>query len=253
MNPKARTNRSWQAMRNNAQGHFFEGYINAACGYYRDKGVAIVEKIPEPFKTTSTGRDGTFTGRFTANAQPDFMGTLRGGRAVCFEAKYTSTEKILQSVITKTQWDSLERHWAAGAKAGVCVGIGDIFGFVPWGVWRNMKNLYGRKYMTAEDLEAYRVKFNGCCLFLDYVNNMARAEVQKQVERQENEIKLETILGKELADHILEIIMEQDEDKQDAFLETTIEAAMAGADYSRCQTMDDVADVYARWLIGRYC
>ena len=59
MNPKARTNRSWQAMRNNAQGHFFEGYINAACGYYRDKGVAIVEKIPEPFKTTSTGRDGT--------------------------------------------------------------------------------------------------------------------------------------------------------------------------------------------------
>ena len=72
------------------------------------------------------------------------------------------------------------------------------------------------------------MKFNGRCLFLDYVNNMARAEVQKQVERQENEIKLETILGKELADHILEIIMEQDEDKQDAFLETTIEAAMAG-------------------------
>ena len=113
-------------MRNNAQGHFFEGYINAACGYYRDKGVAIVEKIPEPFKTTSTGRDGTFTGAFYSKRPAGLHGDPAGGWAVCFEAKYTSTEKILQSVITKTQWDSLERHWAAGAKAGVCVGIGDV-------------------------------------------------------------------------------------------------------------------------------
>ena len=50
-------------MKNNAQGHFFEGYISGACGYYKDTGRAIVEKIPEPFRTTGTGRDGTFTGR----------------------------------------------------------------------------------------------------------------------------------------------------------------------------------------------
>ena len=51
--------------------------------------------------------------------------------------------------------------------AGVCVGIGDVFGFVPWGTWRKMKEIYGHKYMTAADLEAFRVKFNGHCLFLD--------------------------------------------------------------------------------------
>lgn len=33
---KPRTNKSWQAMKNNAQGHFFEGYISGACGYYKD-------------------------------------------------------------------------------------------------------------------------------------------------------------------------------------------------------------------------
>lgn len=174
---KPRTNKSWQAMKNNAQGHFFEGYISGACGYYKDTGRAIVEKIPEPFRTTGTGRDGTFTGRFIANAQPDFMGTLRGGQAICFEAKYTSTDRILQSVITKTQWDSLERHWAAGAMAGVCVGIGDVFGFVPWGTWRKMKEIYGHKYMTAADLEAFRVKFNGHCLFLDYKSELAQEEM----------------------------------------------------------------------------
>ena len=170
MNPKPRTERSWQAMKNNAQGGFFEGYIKAACEFYKSRGMAVVEKMPEPFKVTSTSRDGTFTGRFIANAQPDFMGTLRGGRAICFEAKYTSTDQIKQSVITQTQWDSLEAHWAAGAKAGVCVGVGDVFGFVPWGVWRNLKGVFGHKHMTAADLERFRVKFNGRCLFLDYIH-----------------------------------------------------------------------------------
>ena len=194
---KPRTNKSWQAMKNNAQGHFFEGYISGACGYYKDTGRAIVEKIPEPFRTTGTGRDGTFTGRFIANAQPDFMGTLRGGQAICFEAKYTSTDRILQSVITKTQWDSLERHWAAGAMAGVCVGIGDVFGFVPWGTWRKMKEIYGHKYMTAADLEAFRVKFNGHCLFLDYKSELAQEEMARLADRHERQVKLEAVLGEE--------------------------------------------------------
>lgn len=167
---KGRTERSWQAMQNNAQGHFLEGYIKGACDLYKARGVAVVEQIPEPFRTTKTGRDGTFTGRFLSAAQPDFMGTLRGGRSICFEAKYTRTDRILQSVLTEEQRDSLERHWAMGAVAGVCVGIGDVFGLVPWSVWRAMKQLYGRKYMTAEDMEAFRVKFNGLVLFLDYLH-----------------------------------------------------------------------------------
>lgn len=131
---KGRTERSWQAMQNNAQGHFLEGYIKGACDLYKARGVAVVEQIPEPFRTTKTGRDGTFTGRFLSAAQPDFMGTLRGGRSICFEAKYTRTDRILQSVLTEEQRDSLERHWAMGAVAGVCVGIGDVFGLVPWSV-----------------------------------------------------------------------------------------------------------------------
>lgn len=249
---KPRTARSWQAMQNNAQGHFFEGYINGACAYYKDKGVAIVEKVPEPFKTTRTGRDGTFTGRFIANAQPDFVGTLRGGQAICFEAKYTSTEKILQSVVTKTQWESLERHWAAGAKAGVCVGIGDVFAFVPWGVWRNMKEIYGRKYMNAADLEQYRVKFNGHCLFLDYLYQGERKHLEHLAALDEAETKLQAVMGKETADRVVEIIRQEDPEKQEAFMKTTLEAALGGADYSKCETLEQMAGIYAAYLTGRY-
>ena len=121
MQQKRRTARSWSSMRGNAQGHFLEGYIKGACAFYKDQGRACVEQIPEPFRVTETHRDGRFTGRFTANAQPDFMGVLPGGRAICFEAKYTGQEKMQQSVVTETQADTLERWWMAGAKAGVCI------------------------------------------------------------------------------------------------------------------------------------
>lgn len=149
---------------------------------YKEKGLAVIDQIPEPFRTTKTNRDGTFTGRFLSPAQPDFMGTLRGGRTICFEAKYTSTDRILQSVLTQKQQESLEEHWAAGAEAGVCVGIGDVFGLVPWSVWRAMKAIYGRKYMNKEDLERFRVRFNGLVLFLDYLHPEQAAELKDRKE-----------------------------------------------------------------------
>ena len=162
--------RSYRSAKANNQGHSLENYIAAACEYYKRTGAAVVEKMPEPFRVTSSGRDGTFSGRFTANAQPDFMGTLDGGQAIVFEAKHTSTAKLQQSVITDTQWDALDAHWQAGAKAGVCVSIGDTFAFIPWGTWKEMKRIYGRKYLTAEDIEMYRIRFDGRALFLDYVH-----------------------------------------------------------------------------------
>lgn len=77
---------------NNAQGHSFEGYIKAACALYSQQGRAEIEKTPEPFRVTAKNRrDGTFSGRFTARAQPDFQGNLDGGRSIVFEAKYTTT------------------------------------------------------------------------------------------------------------------------------------------------------------------
>ena len=161
---------SWRGKKNNSQGHFFEGFIKTACAVYKQKGIAYVEKMPEPFMVLEKKDRGIFKGRFIAHAQPDFMGTLSGGRSICFEAKYTSTDKLAQTVLTAEQWDSLEQHWKAGAKAGVCAGIGNVYAFIPWPVWRSMQEIYGHKYMTAEDLEPYRVKFNGACMFLDPVS-----------------------------------------------------------------------------------
>ena len=289
---------SWKGKKNNAQGHFFEGFIKTACAVYKQKGIAYVEKMPEPFMVLEKKDRGIFKGRFIAHAQPDFMGTLSGGRSICFEAKYTSTDKLAQTVLTGEQWDSLEQHWKAGAKAGVCVGIKQVYAFVPWVVWRAMPEVYGRKYMTAEDLEPYRVRFNGACMFLDPIDAEAKERAEEAackefmektwggqfrpdtaadkeagdtlgaakkrlwdklqtVERgtkeaaeiERLETALQTVVGVVTANRLFEIIRREPKEKHAAFLKTTLEAALGGADYSACQTIDDMGRVYAKYFV----
>ena len=158
---------------NNAQGHSFEDYIKSACVLYSQQGRAEIEKTPEPFRVTAKNRkDGTCSGRFTAHAQPDVQGTLDGGRSIVFEAKYTTTDRLKKEAVTEEQAKRLQLHHERGALAGVCAGIQNNFFFVPWPIWDDMKNLYGRKYVTADDLKTFRVKFNGSVLFLDYVGQI---------------------------------------------------------------------------------
>lgn len=155
---------------NNAQGHLFEGCIKAGCISYSERGIAEIDKTPEPFRVTRKQPNGTFTGRFTALAQPDFQGTLKGGRSICFEAKYTTTERMRRNALTDNQMEVLEKHEKLGALTGVCVGIQDKYFFVPWAIWRDMKAHYGRQYVTAQDIEMYRVIFRGPVMFLDYLH-----------------------------------------------------------------------------------
>ena len=138
---------------NNAKGRFFENSIERACRYYKEEGIANIEKTPEPFRVLEKNhKNGTFKGRFMANAQPDFKGTLAGGKSIVFEAKYTGTDTIKASVLTK-------EHYRLGAIAGVCIGIEDRYFFVPWRVWRDIKNYIGKKSAKATDLASYEVKY----------------------------------------------------------------------------------------------
>lgn len=167
--------RQIQNMKNNAQGQIFEAMIKTACVIYAQQHRAEIEKVSEPFRVTKTHGNGLFTGRFIANASPDFSGTLAGGKAIHFEAKYTTTDQLKRNVLTDEQMRSLEIHTQLGAVTGVCAGIQDKYFFVPWKIWRDMKLHYGRQYVTAADLGQYRVRFNGAVLFLDYVNEGERA------------------------------------------------------------------------------
>lgn len=71
-----------------ARGRAFESLLMRGCNYYRQKEVAIINKVNEPYIVTRKNGN-KFMGRFTGRAEPDFKGVLRGGRAIAFEAKST--------------------------------------------------------------------------------------------------------------------------------------------------------------------
>ncbi|MBR2126967.1 MAG: Holliday junction resolvase RecU [Akkermansia sp.] len=83
----------------------------------------------------------------------DYADTLIGGRAVFLEAKYTRAEQMEQSRIADRQAEAMDAHTALGASCGVLVTFSLArCGLVLWAAWRRMKEIFGRKYIKAEDL-----------------------------------------------------------------------------------------------------
>lgn len=164
----------------NGRGRQHEMMIEGGCRYYKERGRASIIKVPEPFRVITKNRArGIATVQFTARAQPDYIGCLAGGRMIVFEAKHTDTGKMTQRAVTPTQAAALTEYQERGAVAAVCIGLDNSFFMLPWRVFSDMKRIYGRLYVTAEDIIQYRVKFNGVILFLDYVNpRTARLDVE---------------------------------------------------------------------------
>lgn len=153
---------------NRAAGKAFEEIIEAACDKYFHQGIADIKKTPEPMKILESIGKGRFIATFEKKAQPDFKGTLQGGTSIVFDAKNTTADEISQSVVSDEQERELNAHATLGGKCFIIVSF-DFRAFyrIPWGVWREMKGIYGRKYITPEDIGEYRVVFqNGILDFL---------------------------------------------------------------------------------------
>ena len=70
---------------------------------------------------------------------------------------------------------------------------------------------------------------------------------------QYDELKTELYAITTDAEKLIRIVEDESQDieRRIAFLETTKEELLAGADYSKCETIDDMAGVYAAHLIDR--
>lgn len=162
--------RQWQGAVSRAQGQHFERIIEAGCNYYRDAGLADIEKTPEPMTPTKDLGGGKFIAHYAKAAQADFKGTLRGGRSVNFEAKHTDSGRMEQSRVTDEQVEKLDNTARMG---GVCFVLcsfgGQLFYRLPWTVWKDMKSHFGHKYITPEEAAPYRIRFGalGVLLFLE--------------------------------------------------------------------------------------
>lgn len=160
-----------QVLRNkvsSARGRAFESLLMRGCNYYRQRGTAIINKVNEPYIVTKKTTGNKFSGRFTGRSEPDFKGVLYGGRAIAFEAKSTQKSRIQRNAVTDTQMEWLREQKDFGAVTFVAVNIQDKFYSVPFDVWDDMKNIYGKKFLMPEDIAGYEVKYDGAVRFLEY-------------------------------------------------------------------------------------
>ena len=154
--------RRFAGKKSKAQGDYFEALIEAGCNFYRDRKVADIEKTPEPMRPIKDLGGGKFIGHYTKAAQADFKGFLFGGQTVMFEAKHTDTGRMEQDRVTPDQAERLERAVEYGALAFVLCSFG-YAGFyrIPWTVWRDMKGIFGHKYITPEEAARFEVRIGG--------------------------------------------------------------------------------------------
>ena len=159
-----------QGRKNRAEGQLFEAVLDRTFAYYSEKGYALIDKTPEPFKIIKRLEQMRFIGCFVKRAQPDYKGTIKGGRSVIFEAKYTSTDRITQDRVSDAQWSYMEKASKLGARCFVLAGFksGGIYR-IPWPVWSDMKKKFGHKYVTEKDLSEYRISksWNDMLLILE--------------------------------------------------------------------------------------
>jgi recombination protein U len=138
----------------------FESYLLNLFELYSNYGIMHVEKTPEPMKIIRPAGPGQFLACFEKSAQPDFKGTLRGGRTIVLEAKHTDADRILQSALTDNERDELATYYRMGAVAGVIVSFGlKKFCYVPYIAWAHMEQFAGYKHIKAADYGRWEAPF----------------------------------------------------------------------------------------------
>ena len=156
-----------------ASGEAFERMIMAAAAFYEDRGISVIDKTPEAFKILRPAdrSKGQFICCFTKQAQPDFKGILMDSTMVLFDAKHTDKSQIRRGVVTAEQEECFERYMKMGAMCFLVVSLGfEQYFRVPWVVFRDMKQIFGHKYMNEAELKPYKVEYrNGILRFLDGV------------------------------------------------------------------------------------
>ncbi len=162
--------RQLQGAISKAKGKKFESLLDVAFEHYEAIGYAYVTKTPEPMRPTKPLGNGKFIAFFEKKAQPDYEGTIKGGRSIMLEAKFTSALQMEQNRVLVAQAEYLEKHSALGARCFVVAGFdtGNTYR-IPWAVWSHMKDHFGRKYITEADVAPYKVPLakNGTLLVLD--------------------------------------------------------------------------------------
>lgn len=157
------TDKAKQGKTAKRNGKEFEKLLDNYFLYLKKIKVCVIEKTPEPFryiKPLNANSYGMFIATFTKPAQPDFKGTLAGGRAIVLEAKSVASDRINLSVLTKQEKEDLILYSQLGAISGVIVKsqqLNNIY-FFPTDFFCNIYELTGYKHIEFENAKGFILK-----------------------------------------------------------------------------------------------
>lgn len=160
--PMVVTKRTVGGLKAKKNGQRFEALIERACSYYRKTGVAHIQKIPEPMRVVKPIKyeKGMFKAHFEKQAQPDFNGSLKGGKMIVFEAKHESGKSIKKNRLTIEQVYNFEVYQRLGVMCFILVSFNmKNFYRVPWDFWINSK--HKKKSFSEKELEEFEVDYDG--------------------------------------------------------------------------------------------
>ena len=162
-----------QGKKNKAAGKMFENLISQTCAWYLQQGMAKIEKQAEPMRPLRALSNGQFIACYESKAGVDYKGTLKGGRAVVFEAKHTETDVLRREVVKEWQLEYLVEHKNLGAECFVLLSYGlHSFYRIPVVDWYFMKEKFGRVSLREEHVKDYKLRFDGRhILFLEGLLN----------------------------------------------------------------------------------
>lgn len=77
------------------------------------------------------------------------------------------------------------------------------------------------------------------------------AAIRAEAEREEERVKLQTVVGPQTFERVRDIVEQQPAEKRAAFYGTICEATCAGEDFSRVESIEDIGEIYARFIVRR--
>lgn len=149
-----------------AEGRMFEESILRACEVYKANGTAVINKVPEPRRVVGRtgGRSSLMICCNEKKSDPDFEGSVSpDGRCIIFDAKATHKDRMEKIVLTEHQREIMEAHFACGSDCYIAISFDfKAYYFLPYALWRDMKEVFGRQYILPEDeqIQPYLVPFD---------------------------------------------------------------------------------------------
>ncbi len=77
------------------------------------------------------------------------------------------------------------------------------------------------------------------------------AAIRAEAAREEERVKLQAVIGPQTFERVRTIVEQQPAEKRAAFYGTICEATCAGEDFSRVESIEDIGEIYARFIVHR--